>query len=368
VRPSAVLVAVATVIAAEASTSTSAEAAEPVRVLVPDAHNLQYLSFWLAKAAGYFADEGVLVELVTPPGPQQTEAFFESRQAEVAVLPPPVYLRLIADHVPVVLVANLLANDPIDLVVRRSILEERKLRADMPLRERLEGLHGLRMGVAPHPPTRLRALFASEGLDADRETRFVILPGKMQNAAFRAGEVDALYAHTPYLEAAIVQDDAVVLVNQSRGEVQTLANRQIHTLAVRRSLLDQRMELVERLVRAIGRAERLVHTSQPDTVAALAREMPTRDHRELETLVRLYEPAIPQTPAVRAEDIPAALDLFPDGMPKPDLAGIDLEKHVAPKLSTTPPPATARAWTIVLVVTLLVGIGALFATRSRTRA
>ena len=73
----------------------------------------------------------------------------------------------------------------------------------------------------------------SVGLDADKDVEMVILRGKEQNAAFHAGEVDALYAHTPYLEQAIVQDDAVVLVDQGRGEVAVLANRQIHCLAVR---------------------------------------------------------------------------------------------------------------------------------------
>jgi hypothetical protein len=95
--------------------------------------------------------------------------------------------------------------------------------------------------------------------------------------------------------------------------------------------------------------------------------MPTRDRRELETVVRLYEPAIPQTPAVRAEDIPSALALFPAGMPKPDLAGIDLRRHVAPEIATATASRTtpARAWAIVLLVALVVGVGAVLAIRRK---
>lgn len=341
------------------------------RVLVPDGDNLQYLSFWLAKAAGYFDEDGIAVEVVSPPGPQQTEAFFEKHEAEVAVLPPPVYIRLIADKVPVVLVANLFTNDPINLVVRRSVLAERKLRPDQPLHDRLEGLRGLRLGVAPHPPTRLRALFDSQGLDVDQDLTLVILPGPAQNAAFHDGDVDALYAHTPFLERAILQDDAVVLVDQSRGEVPALANRQIHTLAVRRSLLETQPDLVAHLVHAVARAEQLVHTSQPEVVAALARAMPNKDRRELETIVRIYEPAIPRTPKVSAEDIPPALELFPAGLPKPDLTGIDLSRHVAPELlvTTAAPaakPTTTRAWLIVLAV--VAGIAVITALISRSRS
>jgi ABC-type nitrate/sulfonate/bicarbonate transport system substrate-binding protein len=341
-------------------------APEKIKVLVPDRGNLQYMSFWVAKSAGYFLDEGIDVELVVPPGPQQTTTFFEEHQADIAVLPPPVYVGLIASKKPVVLVANLLTNDPIELIVRRSALTARGLSADMPIKARLEGLRGIKLGVAPHPPTRLRALFASQGLDVDKDVTMVILHGKEQNAAFHAGEVDALYAHTPYLERAIINDDALVLVDQSRGEVPELANRQIHTLAVNRSLLETRRELVISMVRAIALAESLIHRKPADTVAALAHEMPDRDRKELETIVRLYEPAIPKTPAVRAADIPGALTMFPAGTPKPDLAGIDLERHVAPDLLAVEPPHTARAWAIVIGVGMVV-VAALVAFTTRRR-
>ncbi len=329
-----------------------AHAGETLKVLVPDRGNLQYMSFWLAKGAGYFAAAGIDVELVVPPGPQQTQVWFEERKADVAVLPPPVYANLVAGGVPVVLVANLLSNDPIELVVRRSVLTERKLSADQPLRVRLEGLRGIRLGIAPHPPTRLRALFASVGLDADKDTTMVILHGKEQNAAFHDGKVDALYAHTPFLEHAIVHDDAVVLVDQARGEVPALANRQIHALGVRRSLLETRPALVTALVDAIGRAQALVHRSQPEAVETLAREMKERDRRELETIVRLYEPAVPREPTFRAEDIPSVLSLFPAGMPKPDLSNVDLAKHVLPPAKAAEPDHRGLVWGLAVAVVL----------------
>lgn len=352
----------------------AAFAVEKVKVLVPDRDNLQYMAFWVAKGGGFFTREGVDVELVVPPGPQQTQRFWETRAADVAVLPPPMYVTLIANKSSVVLVANLLANDPIELIVRRSVLEERKLTPNMPLKERLQGLHDLRIGVAPHPPTRLRALFASQGLDVDKEAKLVILHGKEQNAAFHDREVDVLYAHTPYLERAIVHDDAVVLVDQCRGEVAELANRQIHALAVQRSLLETRHDLVAAMVRAIGDAQALIHRSQSEAVAALAKEMTGRDKTELETIVRLYEPAIPKSPAARAEDIPGALTMFPAGMPKPDLTGIDLTRHVAIDVidparvdkSSTPSAPRPRYWMIIAVGVMLAAV--IFVVRMRRRA
>jgi NitT/TauT family transport system substrate-binding protein len=301
-----------------------------VRVLVPDGDNLQYLAFWVAEGAGYFADEGVLPDLVIPELPAQAIAKMIAGEAPIAVLPPPVYLQLIADKFPIELVANLLQNDPIDLVVRRSVFDERTMSATVPLRERLLSLKGLRIGVAPGPPVRLRALFASEGLDADALVQMVVRHGKDQNAAFAHGECDALYAHTPYVELALDDEDAVLLVNQSAGEAPPLAMRQIHALVARRDFLDARRPVVVAMVRAIARGEHLVHADRAAAEEAVMRAIPSLDRHHLHTIVGLYQPAVPETPRVSIEGLAPALALFPSSRTAPSLEGVVLGDFVAP--------------------------------------
>lgn len=346
--------------------SSRAAALETVRVLVPDKGNLQYTSFWLADGAGYFGDEGYAVEMVAPPAPPQAESWFEERKADVAILPPPVYASLISHAVPVVLVANLLANDPINLVVRRSVMEERKLSAAMPLQAKLEGLRGVKLGIAPHPPARLKVLYASVGLDATKDVEQVVLHGKEQNEAFRTGKVDALYAHTPFVERALVHDDAVLLVNQSGGEAPALAHRQIHALAVRKDFLALHEPTARALVRAIARAEDLIHHDTARAATILKRMFPERDAAELDLIVKLYEPAIPATPAVRADMIPNAVELFPAEKPKPDLSKVDLGQHVA-DLSPPPVATTRGVRSITLAVLAILAVAALAYTRLRKR-
>lgn len=336
------------------------DAAEKLKVVVPDRENLQYLSFWVAIASGAFAEEDLSVEVVSPPAPGQTPSLFEESDAEAAVLPPPMYLTMIARRAPIALVANLLMNDPIELVVRNSIFTERKLDATAPLKARLEGVRGLRVGIAPHPPARMRALFAAEGLDADKEVTMVILHGKEQNAAFKDGKVDALFAHTPYVERAIVHDDAVVLVNLSRGEAPALANRMIHALTFKKAFIASRRDLVVRAYRAIARAQAKIHESPPAAMAAVKKQMPDRDAREVATLIGLYEPAIPKSPEVHVEDVAPALALFPAGQPKPDLTGVPLAEHVATDIARDAqrsPFANARLVVITIAAFVVVVIG-----------
>jgi ABC-type nitrate/sulfonate/bicarbonate transport system substrate-binding protein len=306
----------------------SANAAERVRVLVPDNDNLQYLAFWTAQGAGYFADEGIDIDLVIPELPAQAIAKAIAAEAPVAVLPPPQYLELISDHVPVVLFANLLRNDPINLIVRRSVFEQRGMNTMAPLRDRLLSLRGLRIGVAPGPPTRLRALFASVGLDADALVKMVIRHGKDQNDAFAHDECDALFAHTPYLETALDDQDAVMLVDQSGGDVPELAMRQIHALVARREFLDSNRSTVVAMARAIVRAEKLVHADIGATEEAVMHALPSLDRRHLHTLLGVYQQAIPDTPAVGTEGLAPALALFPASRTPPSLDGIALADFV----------------------------------------
>jgi NitT/TauT family transport system substrate-binding protein len=307
-----------------------ARAAERVQVLVPDGDNLQYSAFWTAQGAGYFADEGIDIDVLVPDLPAQAIAKVIRGDAPVAVMPPPQYLELVASRVPIVLVANLLRNDPINLVVRRSVFEQRSMSATAPLRDRLLALQGLRIGVAPGPPTRLRALFASVGLDTDALVRIVVRHGKDQNDAFAHDECDALFAHTPYLETALDDQDAVMLVNQSGGEVPALAMRQIHALTVRRDYLTEHRATIVAMVRAIARAEKLVHADLGAAEEAVMHALPALDRRHLHTILRIYQPAIPETPAVGIEGLAPALALFPASRTPPRLEGIPLADFVDP--------------------------------------
>jgi ABC-type nitrate/sulfonate/bicarbonate transport system substrate-binding protein len=317
----------------------------PVRVvvLVPDGDNLQYLPFWVAKGAGYFAEAGIAPEMLVPEEPAQAIARMIAGEAPVAVLPPPVYLQLIADRFPIVLVANLLQNDPIDLIVRRSVFEARGMSRTAPLADRLRSLHGLRICVAPGPPTRLRVLFASQGQDADRDVRIVTRRGPTQNKAFENDECDALYAHTPYLETAIDDQDAVMLIDQSAGEVPALATRQIHALTVRRDFLEAHRPTVAAMVRALGRAETLVHADPGATVDAVLQALPALERRHVQTLVGIYQPAVPQTTHVSVEGLAPQLALFPASRTAPSLEGVPLAEFVETDVLAPPPAAAASS-------------------------
>ncbi len=306
---------------------------DTIRVVIPTDDNLQFMSFWIALGAGFFSDEDLDVEVIVPPNPMGTGQFMLRGFADIALLTPPMYLDLIGEEAPIVVFANLLQNDQINLIVRQEVMDERQLSTTASLEERLRGISGLRVGVAPGPPVRLRILFDSVGLDAESDIEMVIVHGENQNQAFEDGLVDALYAHTPYLERALVQQGAVILVHQSAGEVPELTGRQNHSLVATRDYADaHRAELVA-VGRAIHSAQQLAHTDQAAAVDAILQSgVPGLDRTLVETIVEIYAPAIPDTPAVSLEGVNRRLELYPAHRTPPDLSGIDVSQYVAPEI------------------------------------
>jgi NitT/TauT family transport system substrate-binding protein len=292
------------------------------------------MNFWIALGAGYFADEGLEVYPISPPQPDRSGRFLMMGRGDVAVLPGPQMIDLVAAEEPVAIFANLLSNDPINLVVRKDVAERLNISPTASVKDKLESLKGLKIAVAAGPVTTLRLLFESVGLNADEHVEVVVRGGGVQNRTLGDGDVDAIYAHSPYLETALVNQGAVQLIDQAAGEVPELAGRQIHVMLATRAYVDQNSEKVEKLVRAIYRAQQLVRTDLDQAVAALADSgVQGVDPELIGRIVEIYAPALPLTPAVSGEGILRQLRAYPAHREKPDLAGIDVSLYVAPQFA-----------------------------------
>jgi len=303
--------------------SVNVAAAQPVRVGIPERNNLQYMSFWIAQGAGLFKAEGLDIEIVIPDAPNMSGMILMQRRVDVALLQPPVYLGLMAEQHPFVLFANLLANDPINLIVRADVAAKLKLDPQAPLVDRLKALKGLRIGVAPEPPRRMRILFAEAGMNADQDVQIVIRRAEDQIEALTTNVVDALYTHTPFLEDALVRLGVVMIVNQSGGEVAPLRDGQIHSLGATREYAAAHPEVIRKITRAIARAQELLHKDPKAAIAALTNAgIPAPTPQHLETIVNLYRPAVPMTPRVSAAAIERNANLYPARPTMPDFTKV----------------------------------------------
>jgi len=200
--------------------------------------------------ARYFQQEGLEPKILVDATPRSAGQLLFQGQADVALLPPPMFLGMMAEDKPILLFDSLLANEPINLALRKSVADARKLSTHASLRDRLQAIRGLRIGLASEVGPRLRALFASAGMNADKDVQLITIAGPDQVKAFADDRIDVLFAHTPYLETVLVQHGAVLLVDTSGGEVPILADGQIHALGTTRALARSKPEMMAAVARA----------------------------------------------------------------------------------------------------------------------
>jgi NitT/TauT family transport system substrate-binding protein len=244
------------------------------------------------------------------------------------------FLGMMAEGKPIQLFASLLANEPINLVVRKDVAERRGFRPNSPLREKLLALAGLRAGLAPEVAPRLRALFTAAGLDATRELSFVTVPGTDQVQAFADGKLDLLFAHTPYLETALMRYGAILVVDASSGEIPGLADGQIHALAATREMIREKPELIGKVTAAIADAEYLIHSDARHTLEALMASGANRLSPELAAAtIAVYAPAVPATPKISIAGIIRDRELYPAHPTAPDFSVVNVNDFVAPQFA-----------------------------------
>jgi ABC-type nitrate/sulfonate/bicarbonate transport system substrate-binding protein len=307
---------------------------EPVLIEVPGAENMQFFNLWVALGAGYFELEGLAPRIVVAKGPRTTGDLLLNGRADVALLPPPMFLGMMAEDKPIVLFASLLANEPINLIVRKEIAEARRLSEQQTLAARLQAMKGLRVGLAGEVSPRLKTLAARAGLDAEKDFRLAVVPGPDQVEAFAGGKVDALFAHTPYLETALVEHGAVLVAETSSGAVPELADGQIHALATTRRTAQAKAGLIEAITLAIAQAQQLIHTDLKATVdAVIASGAAGSDRRLIETIAAVYAPAVPRTPEISIEGILRDASLYPAHPRAPDFTMVDAARFVAPEFA-----------------------------------
>jgi NitT/TauT family transport system substrate-binding protein len=307
---------------------------EPVLIEVPGASNMQFLNLWVALGAGYFEQEGLAPRIVVAQGPRMTGQLLLAGRADVALLPPPMFLGLMAEDKPILLFASLLANEPINLILRKDAANASSIAAQTTLPARLQAMKGLRIGLASEVLPRLKALAAIAGLDADADFTLVTVPGPEQIDAFAQGKVDALFAHTPYLETALIDHGAILVAETSTGAVPQLSDGQIHALAATRDTAQKKPYLLKAITRAIAHAQQLIHSDAKATVDALiASGAGGDDRRKLETIAAIYAPAVPATPKISLDGILRDASLYPAHPRAPDFSVVDAARFVAPEFA-----------------------------------
>jgi NitT/TauT family transport system substrate-binding protein len=230
--------------------------AEKIKITVP-APSTTFAPLYHARAAGYFAEEGLEVDIVVVPGTGSVHAVF-ARDSHFAMAPGTHQLVAYERGQRLLAVMSILTRLSLNIVMHRDVARERGITEKSPLGDKVRALKGLKLsGFAPGSFSHQVWVhyLLKAGLDPQKDVQIVALgtaPSLL--LALEKRQIDAFATATPMPEAAAARGLGVMVVDNSAGEDPDFAEFMMDVLMVLPETAKQRPELVRKVVRALLRS------------------------------------------------------------------------------------------------------------------
>lgn len=227
--------------------------AEKITITIP-AVTTTFAPLYHARAAGYFADEGLDVEIVVIAGPASLQAVIAG-DAQFALIPGTYQLLAYEKGQRLVAVMSVLTRNSINLVMHKDVARAKGITDKSPLAEKIRALKGLKLaGSTPGGFSHQMLVYyvLKAGLDPQKDVEIVGLgtdPARL--AALEQRQVDVFATGTPTPEAAVARGFGVMVVDNSAGEDPDFAEFMMDVLLAPPATVKQQPALVGKMVRAL---------------------------------------------------------------------------------------------------------------------
>jgi NitT/TauT family transport system substrate-binding protein len=242
-------------------------AADSVTLTQP-VDSLSFFPVYVARAKGYFEEEGleVNVKATAGGGPHLTAVF--AGEAEFTASPGTYQINALNQDKKVIGVIDLLHRNIIGMVIHKEAAAKVGITADMPLMERVKRAKGLTVGVTrPGALTDdlARNIFERAGLKVPGDVRIIGVGGAgTQLPAFRNRKIDILTISTPHPERILSEGLGIWFVNWAAGEDPAIKDFMMSTLMTTPQLVKEKPELVQRMVRALRKSIQYINDTSVD--------------------------------------------------------------------------------------------------------
>jgi NitT/TauT family transport system substrate-binding protein len=271
--------------------------AAPIKVrLSQPVAGLGYTSIYVANRNGYFADEGLDMEVLTltTGGGPETQALIAG-DVQFGATGTTILIASYQEGTPLLGIVSLLNRMNMHLAMRSDVVQAKGIGPQTPLRDKLAALRGTTIGV-----TRLGSLtdqvaryyVQKAGLKPGEDvTILAVGTGTAMMAALDNRLVDVVVDSTAALGEAVDQGLAIVVVSAASGEDPDLNDYLQQLITVRPDYARDNPETVRKVVRAVVRANRWVSEHSVGELADLLTE--DLGQRPSEFLVQSVKLAIP---------------------------------------------------------------------------
>ena len=233
-----------------------AGAAEKVKITVP-APSTAFASLYHAQSAGYFAEEGLEVEIAIVPGTASIQAVL-ARDAQFAVAPGTYQLMAYEKGQRLLSVASILTRNAINIVMHKDVAAAKGITEKSALSEKFRALKGLRISGGTPGGLAEQVLIAGlmrAGIDPQKDINIVAV-GTISTllAALERRQVDGFAMGTPTPEGAVTRGFGVMVVDNSAGEDPDFDEFMMDVLMTTPETAKQQPILVRKMVKALVRS------------------------------------------------------------------------------------------------------------------
>lgn len=226
---------------------------EKIKIAVPGL-STAFAPLYHARAAGYFAVEGLDVEVVAIVGAGSLQAVL-SREAQFTVAPGTYQLMVYEKGQRLIGVMSLLTRNAINIVMHKEAARAKGITDKSLLVDKVKALKGLKVsGVTPGGISHQVFVYylLKAGLDPQKDVELVGL-GNIQGllAALEQRQIDAFATGTPTPEAAAARGFGLMVVDNSAGEDPDFAEFMMDVVMTTPETVRGQPDLVRKVVRAL---------------------------------------------------------------------------------------------------------------------
>lgn len=278
-----------------------AAAADKVKVTLPAAA-VTFASLYHAKAAGYFEQEGLDVEIVTVPGGGSLQALI-ARDAQVCLTPGTYQMQAYEKGQPLVATATILTCNAINLVMHKDVAKERGITEQSPLADKIKALKGLKVSgtaVGSFSYQMMLYYLLKAGIDPKNDVQMVgIGAGPPMVLALEQRKIDAFATGTPIPDAAVARGFGLMVVDNAAGEDPDFNEFMMNAVVVHPEYLKSNGETIRKFNRALHKASHwLLDNPAEAGVPSMKQFLGRLDDKVILDGLRKTRLGIPRTPRI----------------------------------------------------------------------
>lgn len=289
-------------IAGVALAAATANAQSNKVVVAQGTDSLIFLAGYVAKAKGYFAEEGLDGDVQIFRGGVQALASVISRDAHVYLGPPSTAMKAILKGQEVRAFGNVMNQIPTNIVIQGDVARRHNLTAASPMADRIKALKGLTLGVnaaGSAPDQVLRYTLRASGIDPDKDVRISpVGAGAALIGSFEQKRIDGFAFSSPASDIAVEKFGGLMVVNYAKGEYEPLRGFLYLALIARADWLDENPDRSARTVKAFWKALRLIREKPEEARAAVRTFFPSMDEASFNRGFAANALALPDNPRI----------------------------------------------------------------------